>query len=225
MIQLRDATKIYKGEAYETKAIDHMDLTIEDGAFVTIMGRSGSGKTTLLNIVGCMDSLTSGELFIDGEKLSGLSEHKVGLVRRDKISFIFQNYALMQHYTVYENIELPLNARNCKPKDKKKAVNEIMEKLDIAHLASKFPRQISGGEQQRTAIARAMISGCKYILADEPTGALDSMTTVELMKLFQMMHAAGKTILVVTHDNQVASYAQKTIIISDGKIESIKENK
>ncbi|MDE6025976.1 MAG: ABC transporter ATP-binding protein [Lachnospiraceae bacterium] len=225
MIELRDATKIYKGEAYETKAIDHMDLTIEDGAFVAIMGKSGSGKTTLLNIVGCMDSLTSGELFIDGEELGGLSEHKVGIVRRNKISFIFQNYALMQHYTVYENIELPLNARNYKYKDKKKAVNEIMEKLNIAHLASKFPRQISGGEQQRTAIARAMVSGCKYILADEPTGALDSMTSAELMKLFQMMHEMGKTILVVTHDNEVARYAQKTIIISDGRIETVKENK
>lgn len=211
MIELKDVTKVYKGDTYETYALNNLSLNIEDGEFVAIMGRSGSGKTTLLNIIGCMDSASQGTVIIDDIDISNASAHKLDVVRRNKISFIFQNYALMQQYSVYENIELPLNARNIKGQKKRTAIKDIMNKLGISELAKKYPNQISGGEQQRTAIARAFVSDTKYILADEPTGALDYENAIELMKLIKELHKAGKTIIMVTHDSQIASYADRIV--------------
>lgn len=220
MIEIENVKKVYKGDSYETTALDDISLKINDGEFVAIMGKSGSGKTTLLNIIGGMDSLTEGKIIVDGKDISRLKGYKLDIFRKDNISFVFQNYALMQQYTVYENIELPLNARDYKSKDKKKIIYEAMEKLGIKELAEKFPKQISGGEQQRTAIARAMVSGCRYILADEPTGALDGSTAKELMRLFKLLHENGKTLIVVTHDAAIAEYAERKIILADGKIEN-----
>lgn len=214
MIELKDVTKVYKGDTYETYALNNLSLNIEDGEFVAIMGRSGSGKTTLLNIIGCMDSASQGTVIIDDIDISNASAHKLDVVRRNKISFIFQNYALMQQYSVYENIELPLNARNIKGQKKRAAIKDIMNKLGISGLAKKYPNQISGGEQQRTAIARAFVSDTKYILADEPTGALDYENAIELMKLIKELHQAGKTIIMVTHDSQIASYADRVVELS-----------
>ena len=214
MIELKDVTKVYKGDTYETYALNNLSLNIEDGEFVAIMGRSGSGKTTLLNIIGCMDSASQGTVIIDDIDISNASAHKLDVVRRNKISFIFQNYALMQQYSVYENIELPLNARNIKGQKKRAAIKDIMNKLGISELAKKYPNQISGGEQQRTAIARAFVSDTKYILADEPTGALDYENAIELMKLIKELHQAGKTIIMVTHDSQIASYADRVVELS-----------
>ena len=211
MIELKNVTKVYKGDTYETYALKNLSLNIEDGEFVAIMGRSGSGKTTLLNIIGCMDSASQGTVIIDDIDISNASAHKLDVVRRNKISFIFQNYALMQQYSVYENIELPLNARNIKGQKKRTAIKDIMNKLGISELAKKYPNQISGGEQQRTAIARAFVSDTKYILADEPTGALDYENAIELMKLIKELHQAGKTIIMVTHDSQIASYADRIV--------------
>ena len=214
MIELKNVTKVYKGDTYETYALKNLSLNIEDGEFVAIMGRSGSGKTTLLNIIGCMDSASQGTVIIDDIDISNASAHKLDVVRRNKISFIFQNYALMQQYSVYENIELPLNARNIKGQKKRTAIKDIMNKLGISELAKKYPNQISGGEQQRTAIARAFVSDTKYILADEPTGALDYENAIELMKLIKELHQAGKTIIMVTHDSQIASYADRVVELS-----------
>lgn len=211
MIELMDVTKIYKGDTYETYALKNLSLKIDDGEFVAIMGRSGSGKTTLLNIIGCMDNASEGKVIIDDIDISRATAHKLDTIRRKKISFIFQNYALMQQYTVRENIELPLNARNIRWREKKKAIKDIMEKLGISELADKYPTQISGGEQQRTAIARAFVSGTKYILADEPTGALDYTNAIELMQMLKELHKTGKTIIMVTHDRQMASYADRMI--------------
>ena len=211
MIELKDVTKVYKGDTYETYALKNLSLNIEDGEFVAIMGRSGSGKTTLLNIIGCMDSASQGTVIIDDIDISNASAHKLDVVRRNKISFIFQNYALMQQYSVYENIEVPLNARNIKGQKKRTAIKDIMNKLGISELAKKYPNQISGGEQQRTAIARAFVSDTKYILADEPTGALDYENAIELMKLIKELHKAGKTIIMVTHDSQIASYDDRIV--------------
>lgn len=211
MIELKDVTKVYKGDTYETYALKNLSLNIEDGEFVAIMGRSGSGKTTLLNIIGCMDSASQGTVIIDDIDISNASAHKLDVVRRNKISFIFQNYALMQQYSVYENIEVPLNARNIKGQKKRAAIKDIMNKLGISELAKKYPNQISGGEQQRTAIARAFVSDTKYILADEPTGALDYENAIELMELIKELHKAGKTIIMVTHDSQIASYADRIV--------------
>lgn len=211
MIELMDVTKIYKGDTYETYALKNLSLKIDDGEFVAIMGRSGSGKTTLLNIIGCMDNASEGKVIIDDIDISRATAHKLDTIRRKKISFIFQNYALMQQYTVRENIELPLNARNIRWREKKAAIKDIMDKLGISELADKYPTQISGGEQQRTAIARAFVSGTKYILADEPTGALDYTNAIELMQMLKELHKNGKTIIMVTHDRQIASYADRII--------------
>ncbi len=218
MIELKNVTKLYKGDTYETYALRNLNLTIDDGAFIAVMGRSGSGKTTLLNVIGCMDNPSDGTVVIDDIDVSKAGVHKLDVVRRDKISFIFQNYALMEQYTVYENIELPLNARRMRNKDKKSMINDIMDRLGIAGLAKKYPGQISGGEQQRTAIARAFVSGTKYILADEPTGALDHMNALELIKIIKELHTMGKTILMVTHDREIAGFADKIIVLEDGEL-------
>lgn len=218
MIELEQVTKKYIGDTYDVTVLDCVDLKINDGEFVAIMGKSGSGKTTLLNLIGCMDDITEGKIIIDGVDISNMNSYRLDKVRKNKISFIFQNYALMQQYTVFENVELPLNARNVKSKEKNKIVKEVMEKLGIYELKDKYPRQISGGEQQRTAIARAMAAGSKYILADEPTGALDEVNSVELMKIFDVLHKEGKTIIMVTHDEEMASYADRKILLEKGKI-------
>lgn len=218
MIELKNVSKVYKGDTYETHALRDLNLKIDDGAFVAVMGRSGSGKTTLLNIVGCMDNASDGTVLIDDIDVSKASAHKLDIVRRDKISFIFQNYALMEQYTVYENIELPLKARNFKNKDKKLMINAIMSRLGIEGLAKKYPGQISGGEQQRTAIARAFVADTRYILADEPTGALDHMNAIELIKIIKELRVTGKTILMVTHDREIAGFADKIIVLEDGTL-------
>lgn len=219
MIKLVDGIKKYKGSTYEVSAVDNVSLEINSGEFVAIMGKSGSGKSTLLNILGCMDTLDSGKLYIDDLEISNLGRNEFEKARRDKVSFIFQKYELMGSYTVYENIELPLNVRKIKRSVKKQMILDIMRKLDIESLKDKFPGQISGGEQQRVAIARAYVSQNNYILADEPTGALDEKNTVIIMEMLQKLNAEGKTIIMVTHDANVASYADRIIKLVDGKIE------
>lgn len=218
MIKLENATKVFKGDSFETIALNDISLTIEEGEFVAVMGKSGSGKTTLLNIIGCMDNLSEGSYLLDDKDVSRYGSYKLDKMRKEKISFVFQSYALMQQYTVYENIELPLNARNIGYKEKKKRIRLVMEQLGITDLAKKYPRQISGGEQQRTAIARAIVADCNYILADEPTGALDGINSKELMDIFTSLNKEGKTIIMVTHDSEVASYAQRIINLEDGNI-------
>lgn len=218
MIILEEASKIYRGDTYETYALNNIDLKIEEGDFVAVKGRSGSGKSTLLHILGCMDRLSAGKYFLDGVEASKLHAWMFDKVRQEKISFIFQKYELMNRYTVYENIELPLNVSKLSRNEKRKKINDIMERLEIGTLRNKFPRQISGGEQQRVAIARAYVADRKYILADEPTGALDEKNTNTIMNIFQELNKEGKTILLVTHDDLVASYANRIITIQDGKL-------
>lgn len=217
MIKLENITKIYKASNVEKKALDGLSLIINDGEFVAIKGKSGSGKSTLLNIIGCMDTLSEGTYFLDDEDISIASVFKLDKIRKNKISFIFQSYELVEQYTVYENIEIPLLAAKVSPKLRKKKINAIMEQLGIGGLAKKYPKQISGGEQQRTAIARALVSNNQYILADEPTGALDQENSKELMKIFTEIHKMGKTIIIVTHDDDIAAYADRIVIIADGK--------
>lgn len=218
MIKLENATRIYKGDTYEIAAINQINLSIDDGEFVAITGRSGSGKSTLLNIIGCMDNLTSGDYFLDGRKITNLNPFQFDTVRKNNIAFIFQKYELMSQYTVYENIELPLNVIKCNSTVKKKKIADIMERLQITGLEGKFPKQISGGEQQRVAIARAYVSDKKYLLADEPTGALDEKNACEIMEIFKELSTEGKTIILVTHDSEVAACAKRIIRISNGQI-------
>lgn len=218
MLELKNITKIYKGTGYETLALDNVNLTIEDGDFVAVMGTSGSGKSTLLNIIGCMDRATDGTYLMDGQNVCELSIGKLNALRKEKVSFVFQYFALMKEYTVYENVEMPLLARNVSRGKRKQLVNEALKSLGIEEIKNKKPSNISGGQQQRAAIARALVTNSKLILADEPTGALDRKTGRELMELLKKINDTGKTIIMVTHDENVAAYAKRVVRIEDGKL-------
>ena len=198
--------------------VKDINLEVKDGEFVAIMGASGSGKSTLLHILGGMDKLTSGEYYYNDEAVHDMSMGRLNIFRRDHVSFVFQNAALMKYYTVAENIEMPLLSMNVGKKERKKIIEEKMEAVGIAHLAKKLPIHISGGEQTRTAIARALAGDNELLLADEPTGALDQTTGKEIMEVFQKVHEMGKTIILITHDPNVAAYADRIIRIEDGKI-------
>lgn len=216
MIQLQNVSKIYKGSDYKTLALNDINLLIEEGEFLAIMGSSGSGKTTLLNIIGCMDSPTEGKYFLSGKDVAGCKECELTEIRKEHISFVFQNFALMPDYTVYENVEIPLLAKNIKRKERKKVVVEKLKMMGVGDLVNKLPSQISGGQQQRVAIARALVADNSVILADEPTGALDQKNSMELMDILEKINQSGKTIILITHDQKVADRAHRVIHIVDG---------
>ena len=195
-----------------------INLTIEQGEFIAVMGTSGSGKSTLLHILGCMDRLTEGQYFFHDVEVSSLSQGKWHDFRKKHISFVFQNFALMNHYSVRENIELPLRLLGVGRKERRERVDEIAARLQITDNLDKLPIHISGGQQQRCAIARALVGNGELLLCDEPTGALDKKTSAEIMKVLSDIHKEGKTIVLVTHDPEVASYAQRIIRIEDGMI-------
>ena len=218
MITLENVTKIYKGDLYETKALQDVSLTVEQGEFVAIMGESGSGKTTLLNIIGGMDMLTSGKYFLQDVAVHDCKPAKLDKVRKQYISFLFQHFALMEEYNVFENIEAPLLARNIRKSERKKRIRDWADKLGIEDLLDKYPSQISGGQKQRVAFARALVADCPIILADEPTGALDEENTENVMKQFMTLHNEGKTIILITHDHKVADYADRIVEIKNGTI-------
>lgn len=214
--ELKNIGKIYgKGEA-STEALRGIELKIEKGDFWAIIGPSGSGKSTLLNILGCIDIPTSGEYFLNGQLVNKFTNSQLSAARNETISFIFQYFALLNEYTVYENIMLPLNCRKISVREKKQLVNYYMKRLGIEGLSKKKPTQISGGQQQRVAIARALVTKPDIILADEPTGALDRKTGEEVMKILHEINAEGKTIVVVTHDMEVDKAAKKQFYIEDG---------
>lgn len=218
MIKLVNVQKTYVGKGYETEALKGIDLSIEEGEFIAVMGESGSGKSTLLNILGGMDTLTSGEYFFQGREMQKQSLAQLQSIRKNHISFIFQHFALMDQYSVFENIELPLVAKNVKKKERKMRVEKIMEELHIGDLAKKLPAEISGGQQQRVALARAFVSENELILADEPTGALDQENSRMIMEILENKNKEGKTIVLVTHDEKVADYCKRIIKIQDGRI-------
>lgn len=218
MIKLIHVKKDYTEGGVITNALKDINLEVKDGEFVAIMGASGSGKSTLLHILGGMDKLTSGEYYYNDEAVHDMSMGRLNIFRRDHVSFVFQNAALMKYYTVAENIEMPLLSMNVGKKERKKIIEEKMEAVGIAHLAKKLPIHISGGEQTRTAIARALAGDNELLLADEPTGALDQTTGKEIMEVFKKVHEMGKTIILITHDPNVAACADRIIRIEDGKI-------
>lgn len=218
MIKLENISKKYKFSDTETNALTNVSLVIENGEFVAIMGTSGSGKSTLLNIIGCMDKATSGKYYLDNTDIFKLKAKELCKIRNEKITFVFQNFALLEKYTAYENIELPLVNRRESAKERRRKVSEVAEQLGIETQLNKLPKQMSGGQQQRVALARALVSGADIILADEPTGALDHKTGIELMKIFKNLNNNGKTVIIVTHDLSVAEYAERIITISDGRI-------
>ncbi|TCN52503.1 ABC transporter ATP-binding protein [Flavobacterium circumlabens] len=224
MITIKKLSKIFRTEEIETNALAEISLTINQGDFVSIMGPSGSGKSTLLNIVGLLDSASAGSYLLLGREMIGLKEKLKSKARKENIGFIFQNFNLIDELSVYDNIELPLIYNNVPSSERKTKVHEIATKLNIAHRLKHYPQQLSGGQQQRVAVARALINDPKIILADEPTGNLDSKNGNEVMELLTNLHTNGATILMVTHSDYDASFSQKTILMKDGIILSEKLN-
>lgn len=224
MIQIKNLSKIFQTEEVETKALNAVSITINQGDFVTIMGTSGSGKSTLLNIVGLLDSASSGSYELLNHEMRGLKEQQKSKFRKENIGFVFQNFNLIDELSVYDNIELPLIYNNIPTSERKLKVEKIADRLGISHRLKHYPQQLSGGQQQRVAVARALINDPKIILADEPTGNLDSKNGNEVMELLTDLHAQGATILMVTHSNYDASFSQRTILMKDGAILSEKNN-
>lgn len=216
MIKLEDATKKYTGQSNGTIALDKVNLEIAEGEMVAVVGPSGCGKSTLLNILGGMDQLTSGRYFFDDQNVSSFGSIKSHRFRKENIGFVFQNFSLLNRYTVYENLEMPLLARN--QKNYKKRIMDCLEQLGIAENAKQLPQKLSGGQQQRCAIGRALMSDCRLLLCDEPTGALDSKTGMEIMDIICGESLRGKTIVIATHDVNVAARCNKQIKMEDGKI-------
>jgi putative ABC transport system ATP-binding protein len=224
MIQINNLSKVFRTEEVETKALNEVSITINQGEFVTIMGASGSGKSTLLNIVGLLDGASSGNYQLLNQEMIGLKEQEKSKVRKQNIGFIFQNFNLIDELSVYDNIELPLIYNTVPSSERKKKVEAIAERLGISHRLKHYPQQLSGGQQQRVAVARALINDPKIILADEPTGNLDSKNGNEVMELLTDLHAQGATILMVTHSDYDASFSQRTIFMKDGIVLSEKTN-
>ncbi|MDY2607006.1 MAG: ABC transporter ATP-binding protein [Lachnospiraceae bacterium] len=221
MIELKDVCKTYKYGKEETKALDNINLTIRDGEFVAVIGNSGSGKSTLLNVIGCMDMMDSGSYILNGQEISGIKINKLHKVRKESISFVFQNFALLNHYTVFENVEVPLLAKKVRKSERKRIVKEKLELMGIYDLKSKLPTKISGGQQQRCAIARALASDNNIILADEPTGALNSKTGEEIMNVLKELNGMGKTVIIVTHNMDIVKQTDRILEMEDGRIRDI----
>ena len=218
MIELKGIVREYRNGDVVTPALTGIDLCIGKGEFAAVMGASGSGKTTLLHIMGCMDAPNSGIYRLDGEHLERASEKRLSAIRGQKISFVFQHFALLEDCTAAENVALPLLRQRMSGAERRAKVLAALEQVGIADLAHRKPSQLSGGQKQRTAIARAIVCGADILLADEPTGALDSRTGAEIMGVFQELNRMGKTIVIITHDRQVASCANRLIEMQDGRI-------
>lgn len=218
MIRLNNIDKIFRTEAIETKALGNISLEIKQGEFVAIMGPSGCGKSTLLNILGMLDNPDQGDYFFNGDNIARHSESKLSELRKHNIGFIFQSFNLIDELSVFENIELALLYHKISAVERRARVQAVIEKMEIAHRAQHMPNQLSGGQQQRVAVARALVANPKLILADEPTGNLDSVHGQEVMRLLKTLNQEGATVVIVTHSNEHASYAQRRINLFDGKI-------
>ncbi|MBQ8075648.1 MAG: ABC transporter ATP-binding protein [Oscillospiraceae bacterium] len=220
MIELKNIRKIYQVGEEEVRALDGVTLTVEDHEFVAIYGMSGSGKSTLMNIIGCLDTADEGSYFIDGQNVMDLSEHSLAVMRNKKIGFIFQQFNLLPKLTAYENVELPLIYQGLPARERKTRVEESLRKVGLENRMYHRPNQLSGGQQQRVAVARALATHPSLILADEPTGNLDSKSSRDIMNLIHDLHKQGNTIMLITHDHSIAAEAGRQIRIMDGKIVS-----
>jgi putative ABC transport system ATP-binding protein len=218
MLTMRDLAKVYRTETVETAALAGIDLDIAEGEFVAIMGPSGCGKSTLLNVIGMLDSPSSGSYVFNGQEVAGLPEGKLADVRKKNLGFIFQSFNLVDELTVRENVELALLYHNVSASDRRQRADAVMDKVGIGHRAKHRPSQLSGGQQQRVAVARALVGNPKLILADEPTGNLDTQHGEEVMKMLQALNREGSTIVMVTHSPGHADYAGRVVNMLDGRI-------
>ena len=218
MIQVTNLSKVFRTEEIETTALNNVSFTINKGEFVAIMGPSGCGKSTLLNILGLLDNPSGGSYNLLGTEVANLRERERTNYRKGKIGFVFQSFNLIDELNVYENVELPLKYLNISASERKRRVTEILKRMNISHRAGHYPQQLSGGQQQRVAIARAVVANPQLILADEPTGNLDSRNGKEVMDLLCQLNAEGTTVVMVTHSQRDASAAQRIISLFDGEI-------
>ena len=225
MIRIEHLSKVFRTEEVETTALNDVSLHVKQGEFVAIMGPSGCGKSTLLNIIGLLDNPTSGNYYFNGQEVGHLKEKQRTQVRKGNIGFVFQSFNLIDELNVYENVELPLIYLKKKASEKKELVTSILYRMNISHRVKHFPQQLSGGQQQRVAIARAVVAGPKLILADEPTGNLDSKNGAEVMNLLTELNQEGTTIVMVTHSQHDASYAHRVVHLFDGQIVTELENR
>ncbi|QZE15915.1 ABC transporter ATP-binding protein [Halosquirtibacter laminarini] len=218
MIQMKSIHKIFRTEEIETVALNSIDFHVTQGEFVAIMGPSGCGKSTLMNILGLLDNPCDGSYLLKTEEVSKLNERERTKHRIGKIGFVFQNFNLIDDLTVEENVALPLEYLSCSRSERKRMVSELLSRMNIAHRAKHYPKQLSGGQQQRVAIARAVVASPNLILADEPTGNLDSKNGEEVMSLLTELHKEGTTVVMVTHNDRDASYADRVVHMFDGKV-------
>lgn len=218
MIKTENLSMVFTTEEVQTKALNEVNIEVKQGEFVAIMGPSGCGKSTLLNILGTLDSPTSGKYFFNGKEIDKMGESQLTAFRKGNIGFVFQSFNLIDELTVFENIELPLTYLKIKSGERRRIVTDLMRRMEISHRASHFPHQLSGGQQQRVAIARAVVSSPELILADEPTGNLDSKNGVEVMNILSELNAGGTTVVMVTHNRRDAEYAHRIVEMFDGEI-------
>ncbi len=220
LLQLEDVTKVYRMGDVEVHALRGVSFAVAEGEFVAIMGASGSGKSTLMNIIGCLDRPTSGRYLLAGEDVSGLDRDALAEKRSRTLGFVFQNFNLLSRTSAIENVELPLLYAGAHTRERHERAQAALERVGLAERIHHHPNQMSGGQQQRVAIARALVSNPKVILADEPTGNLDSVTSVEVMALFQELRQSGITVVLVTHEPDIARYAARVVVMKDGKLQS-----
>ena len=220
LVDIRDVSKVYNPGENEVRALDHVNVSIDEGEYVAIVGQSGSGKSTLMNILGCLDVPTEGEYYLHGKDVMELDDDELSDIRNQEIGFVFQGFNLIANLTAFENVELPLIYRGVR-RSKREELSEIaLEKVGLGNRMDHKPSEMSGGQQQRVAIARAIAQAPPIILADEPTGNLDSRSTWEIMDILETLHADGRTVIVITHNDEIARRAKRIITIKDGRIES-----
>jgi putative ABC transport system ATP-binding protein len=220
VIKLEEIKKIYTTGDIKVKALDGIDLSIKAGEFVAIMGPSGSGKSTMMNILGCLDTPSAGKYYLDGVDVSRASGNELAIIRNRKIGFVFQGFNLLKRTTALENVELPLLYAGVRGKERRMRAREVLEAVGLGDRINHKPNELSGGQQQRVAIARALVTRPAMILADEPTGNLDSRSSEEIMAIFQQMHAMGNTIVLVTHEPDIAEHSCRIVRFRDGLVES-----
>ncbi len=218
MLHMQNIAKVYRTDTVQTHALRDVDLAVEEGEFVAVAGRSGSGKTTLLNIAGLLETFDTGTYLLDGEDVSRLSDSARSKLRGEKIGFVFQGFNLIPELSVFDNVDVPLRYRGMRAAERKRRVTDVLETVGLGGRARHLPAQLSGGQQQRVAIARALVGEPRFLLADEPTGNLDSTTAEGVMALLAELHAGGATIIIVTHDAGLAARAGRVIAIADGRV-------